>query len=401
VVPAIKVSVNALLVPVVVRDSQGHAVGGLRKEDFQVFDRGKPREISGFSVETRASQPLTSHAAAQGFTAPPTPATPTSPPSVASAQRFIVLLFDELHLSVLDLAQAQKAADRMVSTSLSDSDFAAVVSFSGVSSGLTLDKTKLRDAISKLRVHELYRHSEQSCPDIDYYVADLIVNKRDQAAFDSAVEETMSCAHLTPNMRPEAEGMVRAASGQALSLGDQDMRVTLSTVRQVVAKMADLPGQRLLVLISPGFLTVTMEAMAAKSQILDLAARSNVTVSALDARGLHVGGRDVSAPPNATTHAQISGQAARRQLDRGEYSDVLAELADGTGGTFIHNTNDLDGGLHRLTTAPECVYLLEVSLQDVKPDSTFHSLKVKIDRPRMQVQARRGYMAPAAGGGKK
>jgi hypothetical protein len=157
-------------------------------------------------------------------------------------------------------------------------------------------KTKLRDAISKLRVHELYRHSEQSCPDIDYYVADLIVNKRDQAAFDSAVEETMSCAHLTPNMRPEAEGMVRAASGQALSLGDQDMRVTLSTVRQVVAKMADLPGQRLLVLISPGFLTVTMEAMAAKSQILDLAARSNVTVSALDARGLHVGGRDVSAP---------------------------------------------------------------------------------------------------------
>ncbi len=35
----------------VVRDSQGHAVGNLHKEDFQVFDKGKPQVISQFEVE--------------------------------------------------------------------------------------------------------------------------------------------------------------------------------------------------------------------------------------------------------------------------------------------------------------------------------------------------------------
>jgi len=36
--------------------------------------------------------------------------------------------------------------------------------------------------------------------------------------------------------------------------------------------MASLPGQRTLILMSPGFLTVVPEAMTDKSRILDLAA---------------------------------------------------------------------------------------------------------------------------------
>ena len=40
------VTVNAVLVPVVVRDSQGRAVGNLEKKDFEVFDRNKPQAIS-------------------------------------------------------------------------------------------------------------------------------------------------------------------------------------------------------------------------------------------------------------------------------------------------------------------------------------------------------------------
>jgi hypothetical protein len=53
-ISAIRVSVNSALVPVVVRDAQGHPIGDLTKGDFQVFDRGNPISVSGFAVEKRA-----------------------------------------------------------------------------------------------------------------------------------------------------------------------------------------------------------------------------------------------------------------------------------------------------------------------------------------------------------
>ena len=73
----------------------------------------------------------------------------------------------------------------------------------------------------------------------------------------------------------------------------------------------------------------------------------------------------------------------------------MAELADGTGGTYFHNSNDLEAGFQSLTVAPEYVYLLEISLENLKPDGTYHHLKVKVDRDGLKLQARRGYFAPA------
>ena len=47
--------------------------------------------------------------------------------------------------------------------------------------------------------------------------------------------------------------------------------------------------------------------------------------------------------------------------------DVMAELADGSGGTYFHNSNDLEAGFKELATAPEYVYVLELSLDNEKP----------------------------------
>jgi hypothetical protein len=44
--------VNLISVPVVIRDSKGRAIGNLRQEDFQVFDKGKLQVITKFSIET-------------------------------------------------------------------------------------------------------------------------------------------------------------------------------------------------------------------------------------------------------------------------------------------------------------------------------------------------------------
>jgi hypothetical protein len=47
----ITVNVNVVQVPVVVRDAQGRPVGNLKKEDFEIFDQGKPQVISGFTIQ--------------------------------------------------------------------------------------------------------------------------------------------------------------------------------------------------------------------------------------------------------------------------------------------------------------------------------------------------------------
>src|ERR1017187_10618999 len=49
--PAFQSHVTLVMVPVVVRDIHGVAVDNLTKESFQLFDKGKPQEISRFSME--------------------------------------------------------------------------------------------------------------------------------------------------------------------------------------------------------------------------------------------------------------------------------------------------------------------------------------------------------------
>src|SRR4051812_15454347 len=54
--PLFKSKVNLIMVPVVVRNKKGNAIATLHREDFQLFDNGKPQVISSFSVETLASK---------------------------------------------------------------------------------------------------------------------------------------------------------------------------------------------------------------------------------------------------------------------------------------------------------------------------------------------------------
>ncbi|GAC1661840.1 MAG: hypothetical protein NVS9B4_14680 [Candidatus Acidiferrum sp.] len=385
----IVVDVNSVLVPVVVRDAKGHAVTDLKKEDFQVFDRKKPQAISGFTVEGLSAAPDSATAADTSRGATSMAATPIVP------KRSIVLLFDDMHLDAADLMRIQEAGKKIVSEGLADSDMAAVISLSGLNSGLTFNRAKLQEAISKLRMQNIYRNTGHQCPDVSYYQGDLIANKHDRAALEAAVQDALTCANLDARSINVAERMAASAAEQAVTLGDQDVRVSLSNIREIVKRMGTLPGRRTLILISPGFLTVTAEAMNEKSRIMDSAAQSQVTVNVLDARGLYTTGLDASHAGSNSSADLLSGlrseyNASSMQLNEG----VMSELADGTGGTYFHNSNDLEGGLKQLTAAPECLYLLEISLGNTKQDGSYHKLTVNVDRLGLKLQARRGYFAP-------
>ena len=311
-------------------NSQGQAVGTLKKDDFQIFDDGKPQVLTGFTLVTRSIETATSVSSASApSSAPASPQPPTPVP------RFVVFLFDDLNLSSSDLARAQTAATQLLDTALPASDTAAVLSTSGTNSGLTRDRAKLKAAIQNLRASSLYRHDANDCPNVDYYQGDLILNKNDSLALQAATEDALTCSNLDPSQASVAARMAQQAARRAVALGEQDYRSTLSFLRLIVSKLGALPGQRVLILISPGFLTSDVEAMTLKSQVLDVAAQSNVTISAIDARGLYTTNVEAS---NQGGGSMIDVRAQPQYLEaaRTASESVMAELADGTGGTYFH-----------------------------------------------------------------
>lgn len=375
---------NRVLVPVVVKDRQGHVVLHLKKEDFQVFDNGKVRPISSFSAETRGD--------GQDNVEVEKPAPDTIPHPRRPSARFIVFLFDDMHLTFEDLAHAERAATKVLKEALVNSDLAAVVSVSGrTNSGITQDRTKLQSAIATLKPVEALRSNLAECPNIEYYQADLIQNRHDAVALDAAIQQVLQCAPKTP--ADLAERMAEMTAMRTLNRGLLDIQTSFATIAEITRRMASLPGQRTLILVSPGFLTMTPEARSLESHLIDLAAQSNVTISALDARGLYTTALDSS------ERSPGSGQLLQLKSDYRQSSgtlaeDVMAELADGTGGTYFHNSNDLGLGLKSLTEIPECIYTLELPLDGIKQDGSYHRLKVKVDRDGIQLSARHGYYMP-------
>src|SRR5947208_9692742 len=69
---------------------------------------------------------------------------------------------------------------------------------------------------------------------------------------------------------------------------------------------------------------------------------------------------------------------------------ILAALAEGTGGFTIFNTNDLLGGLEKIGREQNEFYILGYAPPDT-PEGSCHTLKVKMNEGGLHVRARSGY----------
>jgi len=77
----------------------------------------------------------------------------------------------------------------------------------------------------------------------------------------------------------------------------------------------------------------------------------------------------------------------------GRASDRLLELASNTGGTAVTNRNDLVQGVIEVSREFEAYYLLGYASDNTKADGTLRRIDVKVNKPGIEVKARRGYRA--------
>jgi VWFA-related protein len=332
-------------VPVVVRDAQRHAVAGLTRDDFEIYDAGKKRTISAFSTQSFAAAGAADMGAA---------------PRSETATRFVALVLDNLHIDAVALKAAKDAAVRFVQTSLAPGDRVVVATTSDSGNHeFTADVPKLIAEIAKVISHQ--KNNAGVCPAFQNREAYLVANDLDPQLLQRKVAECYACSH-TPCPKEQVTALALGLWEPALS----DSRSTLGVINDLVGSMAKAPGQRVIVLTSEELLTGEVEADI--DRLTTKALHANVVINALDAKRLTVTSQE-------------------------EKNDAMAALASGTGGAFYHNNNDLLQGFREIGMAPETMYVLSFTSPEESADGRFHALKVQLaSGKRYSVQARLGYM---------
>ena len=411
----LKVNSNLVVVRVVVRDADGKPVEGLQKEDFKILDQGKEQSISHFEVETSAPPaPSSSTSAAVSATGSVAPA--SQPPGVP--KKFVALYFDSLNTSDADMIYVREAANRYLAANLQPTDRVALFTSDKMLSDFTADPQQIHAALAKLQTSGRSLLRIHDCPDLTDYQALQITQQENPEysdAWQTAINEARTRCHMqapgsdvqasqgplsdaNPTPAPEqpssADTMItstiRSMARTIVFQAEIQARSNLQGLERVVNYIAQMPGQRIVVLVSPGFLSQSEQFPL--DQLIDHALRSQVVVSALDPRGLAV-------LMHGAETTWISGQpGVQERLDSQRElasQDVLAEVAQDTGGKFFHNSNDLKAGFGALAGSP-VDYVLAFAPSDMKPDGKFHTLKVKLaeKHKNFDVQARRGYFAP-------
>ena len=391
---AIRTEVDLVEVPVVVRDGRRRAVAGLTKDNFEVYDAGKKQTITAFSVER-----FTSSVDAGGG------AKAVTPPAVADAagpkgeprSRFVALCFDDLNIDAAALKPAKAAAERFVKTGLAPGDRVAVVTTAqSQDSEFIGDVPRLVERIAKVTANRrLSEDAAPQCPRIRPFEAYLIVNHMDNQVLEAKVAEYQACAGRAPRPQQQVIALSQGIWQNAL----MNSRNTLRAIEGLVGGMAKLPGERMILLTSAGFLTGDLEAD--EDLLMAKALHAEVVINTLDARGLYLelpGGDASDSPPAGRTPRRAQMEEAKIEGRQEEAKDDgMAVLAAGTGGTFFHNSDDLVRGFRELGMLPETMYVLGFAPSGVAADGRFHGLKVRLAAgKRYSLQARLGYAAPSA-----
>ena len=385
--PTFRAEVEYVEVDALVTDAQGRFVRDLRKEDFQVFEDGKRQNITSFALVEIPADSIDRPAVAVG-------GTDVDDASVQDNERpflgrLYVLVLDDLHTASSRTPRVRRAAREFINQHFGSNDLMAVVTTGG-GSDTSQDFTSNKELLS--------------------------------AAVDRFMGRKLDSATMAQNELFYAGG-VSGVDGRVADPFDRERgfnaQSTTRGLRQVAEWLGSVRGRRkTVVFISEGIDYDIHDVFnnQAASTIIDemrstigAAARSNVTIYAVDPRGLvayadeaiETGqfadqrprtAQDPDNPGQTQPRVGIGLAGLRTELQLSQ--DSLRTIAEETNGFAAVNSNDFKSAFDRIVSDNSAYYVLAYYPPSNKRDGKVHRIEVRTTRPGVTIRARRAYVAP-------
>jgi VWFA-related protein len=395
-------------VPVqVVKD--GEPVRGLTAGDFELYDGRKKVPVTGFEVLDLA--------------APMAPGTAGAPaaPVPASARRHFLMMFDLSYSEPKSIVKARLAAQKVVDT-LHPTDLVAVATYSTQQGpqlvlGFTPDHRQIAAAIDALGVPKLADRSPDPLKMVysqalahqfsDQRPAASGAGQAAQAAKEEALLDTLA------SFSASAEHAERTAQ-QQLVLG------LTRSFSDLARLMAEVEGRKYVVYLSEGY---DASLVAGKSNLAPHSAGDEEEPSFDAGSGERITANTSATGSDDKFGSTRSQNAVEKMLEafrradcaiqavdigglragndqgtghRGEGRDTLLNMAKSTGGEMFENYNDLAAAMGQMLRRTGVTYVLSFQPADLKPDGSFHNLRVELKNASRgaRVVTRPGYYAP-------
>jgi len=385
------VRVNTALVQtdVTVFDRRGTFVGDLKREQFVLKIDGKPREISFFErVKAGSHNEEAQLAAARGNAIS---GNTGGTPIPLDRGRTIFFFVDDLHVSASDIVQVRESLKRFIDRTMGQNDEAAIITTSGqvgFLQQLTDNKAVLRAAVERITTRFQNVHDAER-PAMSEYQA-MLVDQNDRDVLDFFIDELLKEFPGIP--RQIGGDMVRTRASAMLQQAGMITTNTLAVLEGLVKSTARLPGRKLVLFVSGGFLLdqKNSDAFDRLRRVTSAAATAGVVIYSIDARGLVAGTSDASDPipfdPSGRLARASGGELPATQ-------DGLNALARDTGGRAFFNTNALSAAVTTAVQESSVYYLLAWRPENLEQrNQRFRRIEVSVvGRPELLVRFRRGF----------
>jgi VWFA-related protein len=350
-----------VLVPVVVRDKYGRHISGLGREQFRVFEDGKPLRLTQFeeiksATATLVQKPLVPEGVYTNLVTPD-----QSPRQVA------IIMLDMLNTPLADQARARDELLKYLARSVNANTPTSllVLSHKGVRvlHDFAVEPRVLAAALSKAASQNPDTHLPP--PSSQMSLNDAVL----QMADPRLISEAIDAASARPGT------LFRQANAIA---------ATMEAFQHIAQSFAGVPGRKALIWATASFPFTVMEDTGIVGQgqpsslyerTMQMLANANIAVYPVDVRGLVVFGG--AGDYDEATHPQTIG--------------TMEMFAQMTGGRAFYNRNNLHRAFEEATEESNAYYLLGYQLDTDNTKAGWRQLKVEVDQPGARVRARTGF----------